>query len=463
MFSVNVRWQGKIYKVDVDPEDTGLNFKQKLYSQTRVAPDRQKIIIRGGQLKNDTVMKDSGLKPNSTVMMMGTIGDVSAIPVPVQMDIPDNEDMEDVKYPSGLVNLGNTCYMNATLQLLKAIPEVESVALKNTNSSILLRELLSLFQSMKPNASITPYKFLQVLRMQYPQFGEKNDHGGYAQQDAEECWSYLLSILRQAGPWANKNMVLGMHSSMTCDEDSTESATETDDEFVNISCHISMHTSYMTQGILEGLTQQITKRSEKLGRDAKYTKVSRISRLPKYIAVNFVRFYWKQSIGKKAKILRKVKFPFELDAVEFCTPELAQKLVPVRDQFREFSKFKDECERAHKRSKIEATEQEKEQEEEDLATRVAVCQSLVSPDLADDEGASKCGLYDLIGVLSHAGASANSGHYQAWIRNPENKKEWFQFNDDKITVVDQDRIESLDGGGESDSAYILLYRTKELQ
>jgi ubiquitin carboxyl-terminal hydrolase 14 len=36
--------------------------------------------------------------------------------------------------------------------------------------------------------------------------------------------------------------------------------------------------------------------------------------------------------------------------------------------------------------------------------------------------------------------------------------DWYKFDDDKVSVVDKDKITSLDGGGEDSTAYILLYR-----
>jgi len=69
-----------------------------------------------------------------------------------------------------------------------------------------------------------------------------------------------------------------------------------------------------------------------LDRDALYKKTSRINKLPQYLYVNFVRFYWKQesasagTAATKAKILRNVAFPRILDVFEFCTPELQGSL-----------------------------------------------------------------------------------------------------------------------------------------
>jgi ubiquitin carboxyl-terminal hydrolase 14 len=65
-----------------------------------------------------------------------------------------------------------------------------------------------------------------------------------------------------------------------------------------------------------------------------YSKTSRISRLPKYLAVNFIRFQWKSQEKIKAKILKKVQFPFELDMVPFCTPELQSKLQPAKERLK---------------------------------------------------------------------------------------------------------------------------------
>ena len=80
--------------------------------------------------------------------------------------------------------------------------------------------------------------------------------------------------------------------------------------------------NYLTEGLRLALRGQIEKQSSSLARSALYTKSSTISRLPAYLTVQFVRFYWKQSSQSKAKILRNVKFPLELDVYDMCSPTL---------------------------------------------------------------------------------------------------------------------------------------------
>jgi ubiquitin carboxyl-terminal hydrolase 14 len=52
------------------------------------------------------------------------------------------------------------------------------------------------------------------------------------------------------------------------------------------------------------MTESIEKNSPGLNRIARYTKQSLIAKLPKYLTVSFVRFFWKQEERVKAKIMR---------------------------------------------------------------------------------------------------------------------------------------------------------------
>ncbi|KAF1851936.1 ubiquitin C-terminal hydrolase-like protein [Cucurbitaria berberidis CBS 394.84] len=567
---VIVKHQGKKHEVEVDTTSNGETFKYQLFSITGVEPERQKILVKGGQLKDDADMSKLGLKANQTIMMMGTpSGDGNVIEKPKEK-IKFLEDMDEAEAaqlegatPAGLQNLGNTCYMNSTLQTLRSIPELQEELLRysasnDAGSSSSARQLSQLglgglgastdltgslrdlFKQMsETQQGFPPLMFLNALRTAFPQFAQKSKDGhGYAQQDAEEAWSQIVSQLRQKLKtkdsetqsdadkqkelsWIDKYMAGKFESVMECDEPAAkeggEESVHSEDLFFKLNCHINVETNHLRDGLAAGLKEQIEKRSEVLGRNALYTKTSRIARLPKHLPVHFVRFDWRRDTNKKAKIMRKVTFPEELDALEFCTDELRKQLVPIRDKIRDVRKEEQDDERARKRQKrmkageendVESSSKEPLQKKKDAekkkedakkpvedtkmedveyktdaqrdaerAASILVAKkellALVDSKLAADEGANQTGLYELRGVITHQGASADSGHYTSFVKKQgpkdpvtgkrkEEDGKWWWFNDEKVSEVDAERIQTLSGGGQSHSALILLYRAVPL-
>src|SRR5579859_5190260 len=273
--------------------------------------------------------------------------------------------------------------------------------------------------------------------MAFPQFAQRSRQtNAMAQQDAEECWSQILSILRtnvktqgQDKSFVDQYISGTMTSSLVCDESTDEPVINSTEAFLKLNCHIGITTNFMRDGILAALSEKIEKRSELLGRDVNWTKTSRVTRLPKYLVVHFVRFYWKRDTNKKAKILRKVKFPLELDATEFCTDEVRTKTVPVRDAVREIRKKAEEKERARKRARIQ-TEVEStngagavaEQGGEKMEVDEVDVEKLIDEGMRNDVGSNPTGLYELAGVLTHAGSNADSGHWQGWTKQEQGGK-----------------------------------------
>ena len=114
----------------------------------------------------------------------------------------------------------------------------------------------------------------------------------------------------------------------------------------------------------QGLSGAVELRSGVLGRNAQWAKTSLISRLPKYVAVQMLRFYWKPTpdsrdhAGVKCKMLRvgvclpshvhpvlwlsvcvsilppqPISFPADnFDLYELCTPEIQAQLRAARDK-----------------------------------------------------------------------------------------------------------------------------------
>lgn len=565
--------QGKKHNIELDPAATGEILKWQLYSITGVEPERQKILVKGGQLKDDTELSSLGAKPGQTFMMMGTpsSGDAAGALERPKEKIKFAEDMTEAEAaklegatPAGLQNLGNTCYLNSTLQTLRSLPELQeellqykpsmsdaqsSSSLGNlssfglgalTSSGDLTASLRDLYRQMsETQEGFPPLMFLNALRTAFPQFAQKSKTGqGYAQQDAEEAWSQIISQLRQKlkindnGSTGGASSQAGSQSSeisfidkylagrfdqvLECDEpgakEGGEEPVKTSDVFLKLDCHIDKDTNHLHEGIMAALEEKIEKKSTALDRDAVYTRRSRISRLPKYLTVHFVRFFWRKDTQKKAKIMRKVTFQPELDVVDFCTPELRSQVVPVRDKVREIRKDEEDVQRARKRQKFAHKQEEDRKADEKAAQEAAPLQkkreakekkeaedsgkkpqedtnmtdvyktdaeydaertasilaskkelfALINPELAADAGANKSGLYELRGVITHQGASADSGHYTSYVKKtgrlvddptaPGGKRreedgKWWWFNDDKVSEVEPEKIEMLSGGG----------------
>lgn len=159
-----------------------------------------------------------------------------------------------------------------------------------------------------------------------------------------------------------------------------------------------------------------------------YKKECRISRLPAYLCTQFVRFQYKERASTNAKILKDIKFPISLDVFELCTPQLQDQLLPVR------AKFKEQDDAAAASKIVPGTG------DEDTAGQA---QPFSFP---DDAGSNNSGFYQLQAVLTHKGRSSSSGHYLAWVRRKEG--EWFKCDDEDVTLVTEEEILKLSGGGQ---------------
>ena len=73
---------------------------------------------------------------------------------------------------------------------------------------------------------------------------------------------------------------------------------------LQLSCFLSQEVKYVQLGIKGKLTEEIEKHSELIGRNARYEKKALVERLPAYLSIQMVRFFYKEK-DKIGVICRK--------------------------------------------------------------------------------------------------------------------------------------------------------------
>ncbi|CAH2242264.1 jg25195 [Pararge aegeria aegeria] len=436
--SVKVKWGKEMYPdVEVNTDDDPVVFKAQIFALTGVQPERQKVVCKGVTLRDDS-WANFKLSNKALVLVMGSKEeDVPAAPVEQTRFVEDMNESElasALDLPDGLINLGNTCYMNATVQCLKTVPELRTALLKYDQSSgggtagaltSALSETMRALEGGGAGACAAAVaRLLHALHAAAPRLAERGAGGQLAQQ-----------------------VMSSSHVELVCSE-ADEPPTKSSETFLQLSCFISQDVKYLQSGLRSKMSEQITKMSDTLGRDAVYTKTSKISRLPAYLTVQFVRFFFKEKESINAKILKDVKFPLELDVYELCTPELQERLAPMRNRFKELEDASVESalgtkNKSHGDSKKEAKRK-----------------TILPYWFHNDVGSNNSGYYRLQAVLTHRGRSSSSGHYVAWVARGDN---WLRCDDDTVTPVTEDEVLKLSGGGDWHCAYLLLYGPKILE
>jgi len=498
--TVNIKWgKTKLENVDLDTSAPVELFKAQLYTLTQVPPERQKIMgLKGGPVKDDATWEALQVKQGQVLMLMGTADKVPE-PPPVATvfaeDLPAAELAAKSDNPGGLSNLGNTCYLNSTLQCLRVIPEVSTALKKYSGSSpdgkkemiFSMRDLVGELERSNSAKEVVPAKFVGIFRQVFPMFAQQAEGGrGFMQQDAEECWSTIVTLLAQQmtlSPAAEPSDLGSGHAPLLprmqalrknlgdelfglelqckyrCLESDAEEPYTAQEAKRTLACHISEKTAHLFNAIEGSLTESIEKNSEVLGREAQYSKECQITRLPPYLAVQFVRFAWRKDTAKRAKILRPISFPDVLDVRNFCTPELQASIAAHNCALE--AEAEAAAEAAKPKAAAPSSDAEPMQTEEAPASssaEAAPAPAPVEPCFSLDCDC-KTGRYELYGIITHQGRTAEGGHYVAWVKRDE--KKWLVFDDETVAEIDAERVKELYGGGDWHIAYMCLYRKME--
>jgi ubiquitin carboxyl-terminal hydrolase 14 len=241
--------------------------------------------------------------------------------------------------------------MNATLQCLKRVNELKEhlttgVIKKDEPNGVVAAAMGELFKFMDTGVHHLPITsiFVSTFKNFNPEFAEKDESGYPMQQDSDE---FLMRVLQHLQPICStigldgerENLVdrlfkVTYESSFRNQELEGESRVHEESAYKQI-CIIDNQghpINSLEDGIKASMDATIEMRSDLAGRNCLFLKEQRIKKLPSYLLVQMIRFFWKEAdeaSGTKAtrsKILRSVAFPRFLDMYPHCTQKLKDQL-----------------------------------------------------------------------------------------------------------------------------------------
>jgi len=459
--SFHVKWNKQTFNISTSKQ-TIEELKVELKDLTNILVNRQKLLFKGKVLADSesiNVIPDAStltLLGNAESDVVVTTNDKKII---FMEDLSNEERAKFLKEKGedicfGLQNLGNTCYFNALIQcygrideLKKALIDISQMNYQTSNlQQMFCAEFGKVYAALdKAYDTVVPTKLVQMLRALNPSFAA-NNNGNYIQQDADECLSMMLNIFKSElknnseGEKYSKNLIdelfgVALNITLTNVEDPSDIKSNSDTAYKLI-CYIDNNTSELVAGLKNSLVENVELYSEAYNRNSFFAKKQLITRLPPYLNIQFMRFFWKKAVegmpdskDGKAKILKSVMFSKIIDIYDLCAPDVQEVLKLGR-------------------------EIENKMLKEDLKYRADLsC-------MKQSDNMIPTGRYQLIAVCTHQGKSSEHGHYIGWTNRKDDK--WAKFDDHLVTPCKITEILELKGGGDWHMSYICFYKSLDV-
>lgn len=466
--NLKIKWNKDVFDVEVNENHSILDLKKEIHRLKNIEPSGQKLMLKGKIL--DDAFSTSSIQDGVQLTLLGKPTDTNPItslanekPVKFLEDLTEKEIAEMKRDKGevilyGLENLGNTCYFNSVYQCLgrtdlrrylKEYAKTQNFSQSDMNLNFALALGRTYDELDKATDTVVPKMLIGILRTINPLFAEQ-DQGRFKQQDAVECFEFILNtlklLIKTPGDVQNKfsdNLIDELFSIQydirmkSIGEEIPEEKVKSE-MALKIVCFIDKDTNELLQGLRDGIKENVELRSDLLQRNVIFEKTQLISRIPPFLTVQFMRFFWKQanesifgSDGQagKAKKLKSVIFSKVLDIYDLCNDDTKALLDLGRS----------------------------------IETKLAESDknySITNPKNPVTENMIPTGRYLLIAVTTHKGRSSDSGHYIGWTQLVENK--WVRYDDDIISFQNDQQIQDLKGGGDHHMAYLCFYKRLEV-